>query len=110
MWVARKPGVIAAIAILHCGVGDFWGALAADGVPDSRVGIRIAPILLLSRADVRTEVKLSPDQTAAAEEFISVTHDKALALKGRIDDAAVSARVEIDRTSQRWVLEHLTPP
>ena len=36
-------------------------------LPDDRLGVRTAPVLLLSRPDVRADLRLSPGQAEAAE-------------------------------------------
>ncbi len=51
---------------------------AVPTLPDDRLGVRIAPLLLLSRPDVRTEVKLTPDQEAQALAAISDLHGRAV--------------------------------
>lgn len=99
-----------------------WGMLAAglvvagasqsragDGLPDARRGIRTTPILLLTRADVRAELRLSPEQEADAEQAIADLQEKALALKGRNDAEAVAARGEVDAASRAWIERRLTP-
>jgi hypothetical protein len=83
---------------------------ADDGLPDSRLGIRTAPILLLTRADVRAELRLSPSQAADAERTIADLHEKALALRGRNDTEAVAARGEVEEACRLWIERALTPP
>ncbi len=46
-------------------------------LPDERLGIRTAPLLLLSRPDVRADLALDPSQTTAALKAISDLHAKA---------------------------------
>ena len=84
-------------------------ARAAAGLPDSRLGTPTAPILLLTRADVRAELKLSPEQAAEADRVIGDLRDRGRALRGQVDDAARSARREIDRASRTWVETRLAP-
>jgi hypothetical protein len=83
---------------------------ADDGLPDSRQGIRTAPILLLTRADVRAELRLSAEQAADAERTIADLHEKAQALKGRTDTEAVAARGEVEDACRLWIERALTPP
>lgn len=85
-------------------------ASAEDGLPDSRLGIRTAPVLLLSRADVRAELRLSPEQAADAERTIADLHEKAQILKGRTDAEAVAARGEVETMCRLWIERSLTPP
>jgi len=93
----------AALAVLACATT----ALASGGVPDARLGIRTAPILLLSRADVRAELRLTPEQAEEADRIIADLRDRALALRGRSDAEAVAARDEIDRASRAWLARKL---
>ncbi len=83
-------------------------ARAGDGIPDGRIGTPIAPILLLSRPDVRAELMLTPEQVAESERAISDLQDKAMLLRGRSDAETNRARGEIDRASRRWLTEHLS--
>lgn len=83
---------------------------ADDGLPDSRLGVRTAPILLLTRSDVRAELRLSPEQTADAERTIADLREKALALRGRTDTEAVAARGEVEEACRLWIDRTLTPP
>jgi hypothetical protein len=85
-------------------------ASAEGGLPDSRRGIRTAPVLLLSRADVRAELRLSPEQAADAERTIADLHEKAQLLKGRTDAEAVAARGEVEDACRLWIERSLTPP
>lgn len=84
-------------------------AVGGEGLPDSRLGIRTAPLLLLSRGDVRDELKLTPEQVADSERTIADLHEKAAELKGRNDAEAVAARGEIEAASRAWLLRALTP-
>jgi hypothetical protein len=88
-----------------------WGATAparAGGVPDSRRGLRVAPLLLLTRVDVRDELKLTPEQTADAERIISDVIDKGLSIVGKHDASAMTVRESIDHTSRTWLVERLS--
>ncbi len=85
-------------------------ASAGDGLPDSRLGVRTAPVLLLSRADVRAELRLSPEQAADAERTIADLHEKAQLLRGRTDAEAVAARGEVETACRLWIERSLTPP
>jgi hypothetical protein len=70
--------------------------------------LRTAPILLLTRGDVRAELKLTPEQVALSEAAIADFHDRALALKGRNDTDAVAARGEVETASRAWLEKNLT--
>jgi hypothetical protein len=82
---------------------------AGEGaLPDSRLGIRTVPLLLLSRADVRADLRLDETQTADALAAIGQMYAKASRLKGMKGDAAVEARRAIDSEQERWLLSHLS--
>ena len=78
-------------------------------LPDSRLGIRTVPLLLLSRPDVRADLGLNPAQTAEARRAISELHAKAAALRGKTGAEAIAARRAIDE-EQRRRLEALLSP
>ena len=97
---------VAGLLALSC----LGQASAGDGLPDARQGIRTAPILLLTRADVRAELRLSAGQAADAERTIADLHEKAQALKGRTDAEVVAARGEVEEACRLWIERTLTPP
>ena len=78
-------------------------------LPDSRLGIRTVPLLLLSRPDVRADLGLNPAQTAEAQRAISELYAKAAALRGKTGAEAIAARRAIDE-EQRRRLEALLSP
>ncbi|MFO0954508.1 MAG: hypothetical protein U0835_25775 [Isosphaeraceae bacterium] len=87
------------------------GAKAGEGpasLPDSRLGIRTAPILLLSRADVRSDLALTPQQTEAAERAITDLYVRAAALRGKSGAAALEERRQVDQAQRSWVETSLT--
>lgn len=108
-----RPGMMSRLArVAVIGLiatsGPRW-AMGAGGLPDARLGIRTAPLLLLSRPDVRADLRLDPELAAAADRFIGDLHDRAQTLRGRNDAEAVAARGEIDNQSRRWLEASLTP-
>lgn len=82
-----------------------WGE---ESVPDSRWGHRTAPLLLLSRADVRADLGLGPKQTEEALHAVSTLFAKAAVLKGKTGPEVVKARERIDAEEQHWLKTHLT--
>jgi hypothetical protein len=104
------PSPRAAIAAL---VLLAWIPAPAPGadpppLPDSRLGVRTAPLLLLSRPDVQADLGLTPEQTASAQQTITSLYVQATALKGRPDAEALAARRAIDAAQRRWLEERLT--
>jgi hypothetical protein len=77
-------------------------------LPDERLGIRTAPLLLLSRVDVRADLALDPSQTTAALKAVSELHAKARTVQGLAGEKAVAARREIDEEERRWINDHLS--
>lgn len=77
-------------------------------LPDSRLGIRTAPLLLLSRPDVRHDLGLSVEQQAEADRAIRSLYAEAAALRGKPDAEALPARRAVDAMQVRWLAEHLT--
>jgi hypothetical protein len=77
-------------------------------VPDHLIGDRIAPLLLLSRGDIRADVGLDPRQTADLEQAIADLHARAAALRGKTGPSVISARKAIDESMQHWIDAHLS--
>jgi hypothetical protein len=100
----RRSIQIMALAVI---VVSATQAIAGVGLPDGRIGSRVAPILLLTREDVRRDLKLTPQQISEAEGAISDLRDKAQALSGRADAEAAKAQIQVNRTSQQWLKDHL---
>ena len=103
-----RSGMIRFAAFGLFAVVTVADSLAGSGPLDGRIGTPISPILLLSRPDVRGEVKLTETQAVEAERAISDLWDKAVSVRGRNDAESNRVRVEIDRLSRRWLVEHLT--
>lgn len=84
-------------------------ATASDWVlPDSRIGIRTAPLLLLTRPDVQTDLRLDRQQVAGAQETINELTRRAAALKGKTGAAVVAERRAIDEAQLDWLGKNLT--
>ena len=77
-------------------------------LPDDRLGVRTAPILLLSRPDVRADLGLNPRLAEEAEMALSDLYVRAAALKGKSGAQAVAARQAIDDAQRRWFQSELT--
>jgi hypothetical protein len=102
-------GALAALMLLSMAAVPA-SSLGDDApLPDSRLGIRTVPLLLLSRPDVRADLGLNPAQTAEARRAISELHAKAAALRGKTGAEAIAARRAIDE-EQRRRLEALLSP
>lgn len=77
-------------------------------LPDSRLGVRTAPLLLLSRPDVRADLGLTSEQTLSAQRTITALYVQASNLKGKPDDEVLAARRAIDADQRRWLETQLT--
>jgi hypothetical protein len=77
-------------------------------LPDSRLGIRTAPLLLLSRPDVRADVGLDAAQIAEAERALEELYAQAAALKGKSGPEALARKKSIDEAEQQWLQTRLT--
>jgi hypothetical protein len=83
-------------------------AIAEDGVPLARLGLPIAPILLLTRGDVRQELKLTAEQVSESERAVTEIFKQASTLRGRKDEQAIAARKAIDDRSVTWISQTLS--
>ena len=95
-----------AFALLAMAIGR---ASSAEWVlPDDRLGIRTAPLLLLSRPDVQADLKLERSQVLGAQNQISELTRRALALRGKTGTAVVADRRAIDEAQLEWLGKNLT--
>jgi hypothetical protein len=95
-----------AFALVAMAVGR---ASSAEWVlPDDRLGIRTAPLLLLSRADVQADLKLDRGQVLGAQNQINELTRRALALRGKTGAAVVADRRAIDEAQLEWLGKNLT--
>lgn len=96
--------IIVAIVFVHPSrAGETHAPL-----PDERLGIRTAPLLLLSRADVRDDLKLTPKQAVEAEKAITDLYVRADDLRGKTGIQVIEARKAIDEAQRDWFERHLT--
>ena len=77
-------------------------------LPDDRLGMRTVPLLLLSRPDVRADLKLTPEQIRAADHAIAELYNKAATLRGRAGPEVIAARRKIDEEQARWIEHELS--
>lgn len=102
-----------ALTVRSCLIAAALAPIAAAGegaweLPDAALGVRVAPILLLSRGDVQRELGIDPTTAAAVADAIVDFYGRAAALRGRSGPEAVAARRALDESVGRWVAEHLT--
>jgi hypothetical protein len=77
-------------------------------LPDDRLGMRTVPLLLLSRPDVRADLKLTSEQARAADHAIAELYAKAAALRGKTGPEVIAARRKIDEEQARWIEHELS--
>ena len=83
-------------------------AAAAQSLPDSRLGMRTAPLLLLSRLDVQRDLEMSTAQISSARRAIEELHAKATNLKGKTGPEVRAARRAIDEAQSLWIDRELS--
>jgi hypothetical protein len=76
-------------------------------IPDSRLGVRTVPLLLLSRPDVRADLGLTENQTREAEDAIRSLYPRAREMAGKQGEDAVAARRAVDNDMQQWIESRL---
>lgn len=72
-------------------------------LPDSRLGVRTAPILLLTRDDVRQDLGLTSSQAHSMQRVVDDLRARAAALKGKPDVDAIAERRTIDDAQNEWI-------
>jgi len=77
-------------------------------LPDSRMGIRTAPLLLLTRPDVQADLSLEPAQAAALHKTIDELSQRAQALRGKTGGVVVAERRAIDDAQGQWLTANLS--
>src|SRR5436305_327221 len=99
--LARPPGLVLWLASL---------ALAGEDppLPETRLGTPTAPILLLTRPDVRADLGLSKEQADSAQHVATELYLRAAELKGKPDSLAIPGRRAIDEAQRAWLEENLS--
>ncbi len=77
-------------------------------LPDNRVGIWTAPLLLLSRPDVQADLRLERAQIIGARSAIEELTRRGLALRGKTGAVAIAERRKIDEAQLEWLGKNLT--
>jgi hypothetical protein len=94
---------LASLGVTRSGLAD------AQPLPDYCLGERIAPLLLLSRPDVRADVGLDAAQAADAERVMTELYLRAAALRGKKSDPGVIAeRKAINEAEEQWLRSRLS--
>jgi len=77
-------------------------------LPDNRLGVRTAPLLLLSRPDVQSDLQLDHEQVRAAYVAINELTARASSLRGKSGATVISERRAIDAAQLEWLGTHLS--
>ena len=101
------------LSIMFCLIGlhsaGHSAAMAGEwSLPDTRVGIRTAPLLLLSRPDVQADLRLEPVQISGIHDTINELTRRALALRGKTGPAVMTERRAIDEAQAEWLARNLS--
>ena len=104
----RHGSTLAPIALVFA-LGSLASARDEAPLPDSRLGQPTQPLLLLTRPDVRDDLKMDADQTASAEEAVRAFYLQAYALRGQpTNPETLRARRAVDEAAQAWIDSKLT--
>jgi hypothetical protein len=89
-------------------LGPVQGVAGPPQPGDERLGIPTAPLLLLSRPDVRAEIGLDAIQAADADKTVGELYQQALALKGQRGPDVENRKRDVDLAGERWLESRLT--
>lgn len=78
-------------------------------LPESALGSRTAPLLLLSRPEIRADLGLEASQVEAANQAIHDLRGRAAALRGPDSPRTIESRKQLDDAQRRWLDQHLSP-
>ena len=105
------------LTIVPAGLVLFVGLLGAGGpeahpangvaVTDERFGQRVAPICLLLRPDVASDLQLNQRQVAGAREMFGQLIERLLKVKDKTGQAAMTERRQIDEAMAAWLHHEL---
>ena len=98
------------VILAMVGVSAFAGDDDEPPLPDSRLGHRTTPLLLLSRPDVRADLELTADQTESARRAIRNFYVQAMPLRGKPNTPeTIRERRVVDDAAFGWIDSRLTP-
>ena len=104
-----RPGTTLRLVPFLLGVVLTGPALGGSwSLPDEARGLRIQPLFLLSRPDVRADRGLPADQAESIDREIVEVFRQAAALTGRTDPGVVADRRAVDERAMRWIHAHLS--
>jgi len=101
--------VFPAVISMLLGLLGFFPPARGGEPLDERLGMPTAPILLLTRADVQSDLKLDPKLVVECQRVAGILQHKASSLKGMRLPGMVAARRAVDEEMSQWLIGHLTP-
>ena len=102
------PAVL--VALLSLAGSVALGASDEPPLPDSRIGLRTAPLLLLSRPDIRADLELTPEQSESSARAIRSFYVQAHALRGKGNSPeTIRERRAVDDEAAGWIHSRLSP-
>jgi hypothetical protein len=101
--------VVPTLVVLGLGLSQFTERARGAEPLDDRLGIRTAPIFLMTRSDIQSDLKIDPKLAAACRHVAASLRHKASALKGAKLPAMVAARRAIDEEMSQWLITNLKP-
>ena len=104
-----RGSLLTGLLFLALSARSTTGLADGEGLPNDRLGRSTAPLLLLSRPDVRRDLRLSEAQSRKAEQAIEALYTRAQGLKGKKGAAADAARKTIDQDQVLWIETNLNP-
>ena len=106
-----RHGATLALVPLWIGIALAPAPAHAAGwtLPDESRGHRIAPLLLLSRADVRDDLGLPAAMVTEVDRAVEDLFRKAALLKGQTGEAALEGRRAVDEGELAWLESRLSP-
>lgn len=99
---------VASALLLSMALSFSPSCAGAEALPDSRLGVRTAPLLLLSRRDIQADLQMSRTQVDDAEVAIRELYTKAYELRGLKGEKLVAERREIDERQRHWIETRLS--
>lgn len=112
--LTRSRAGLLLLAWIVTGFGSPLGGQAGaeepvSAIPDEALGVPFAPILLLTRSDVRSDLRMTDEQTSRALETVRILRLQAASLRGRTKADVVAGLKGLDASERRWLKENLTP-
>lgn len=110
VFFAKPLSILALSASLLLAASSGRSDAGEWSLPDSRMGIRTAPLLLLTRPDVQSDLGLEPAQAASLHKTLDELSQRAQSLRGKSGGEVVAERRAIDDAQSQWLTANLSEP